>query len=301
MGGEVFSLWNAGQGISETQLTFEPVDARLTTIAGFLQRAAGGLREKELQRKLATERQRHIYQDRDMLLSSRPSVADTEASMANKSDKRVAAENAATLRLLKYGTATTQVCCVSAVRLPVMQAGRYRTEQCIFSVQGIQLLLLFFFQSQRTRSHITLYALTSLPSLFLTFQLISMGSPRLSPTGSLVSAGDDLSQAGLTQYMMDVVFVTWAAQIVACVWSKGWWIYASVCFLCMADRNPCRHAPLANKQILITSDYLTKYHSFTDTRFCSIQDLQSRSPLHLPLESLNIANRKHSLFLSSCK
>lgn len=29
--------------------------------------------------------------------------------MANKSDKRVASENAATLRLLKYGTATTQV------------------------------------------------------------------------------------------------------------------------------------------------------------------------------------------------
>lgn len=65
-----------------------------------------------------------------------------------------------------------------------------------------------------------------------------MGSPRLSPTGSLVSAGDDLSQAGLTQYMMDIVFVTWAAQIVACVWSKGWWIYASVCLSCSAEEPP---------------------------------------------------------------
>lgn len=41
--------------------------------------------------------------------------------MANKSDKRVAAENAATLRLLKYGTATTQVCLMSANIDLVMQ------------------------------------------------------------------------------------------------------------------------------------------------------------------------------------
>ncbi|KAK9895778.1 DUF788-domain-containing protein [Cystobasidium minutum MCA 4210] len=121
--------------------------------------------------------------------------------MANKSDKRIAAENATTLRLLKYGTAITQ---------------------------GLQLILFFFFQSQRTRGHLSLYAITSVVSLFLTFQLVSMGSPRLSPTGTLLSAGEDLSQAGLTQYMMDVVFVIWTAQVSACAWSRAWWLLASI-------------------------------------------------------------------------
>lgn len=55
-----------------------------------------------------------------------------------------------------------------------------------------------------------------------------MGSPKTTANGTLLSAGDDLSQAGLTQYMMDVVFVTWASQIFACVWGKAWWLYASV-------------------------------------------------------------------------
>lgn len=55
-----------------------------------------------------------------------------------------------------------------------------------------------------------------------------MGSPRLSPTGTLLSAGEDLSQAGLTQYMMDVVFVIWTAQVSACAWSRAWWLLASV-------------------------------------------------------------------------
>lgn len=105
--------------------------------------------------------------------------------------------------------------------------------------QGLQLLLFFFFQSQRTRSHAMLYALTSLPSLFLTFQLMSMGRPRFSPTGALISPGDDLSQAGLTQYMMDIVFVTWATQIIGCVWSRGWWLYASVGYNAYTTKQFC--------------------------------------------------------------
>ena len=56
-----------------------------------------------------------------------------------------------------------------------------------------------------------------------------MGAPRYSPSGALTSAGDDLSQAGLTQYMQDVVYVTWAAQLFGLIWSKGWWLYAIVC------------------------------------------------------------------------
>lgn len=55
-----------------------------------------------------------------------------------------------------------------------------------------------------------------------------MSSPKYSPTGALTSAGDDLSQPGLTQYMQDLVYVTWAAQLFGLIWSKGWWLYAMV-------------------------------------------------------------------------
>jgi len=94
--------------------------------------------------------------------------------------------------------------------------------------QILQILLFLLFRSQRTRSHLTLYILTSLPSLFLTLQLYIMGAPRYSPSGALTSAGDDLSQAGLTQYMQDVVYVTWTAQLFGLIWSKGWWLYAII-------------------------------------------------------------------------
>ena len=67
-----------------------------------------------------------------------------------------------------------------------------------------------------------------------------MGQPRLSATGILESAGDDLSQAGLTQYMQDVIFVTWGAQMVSLVWSKGWWIYGTVS-ACLAVFFPFQH------------------------------------------------------------
>lgn len=195
--------------------------------------------------------------------------------MANKSDKRIAAENAATLRLLKYGTAITQVCRVVFLCAQVAShVIRILKKPIQITSQGLQLLLFFFFQSQRTRSHITLYALTSLPSLFLTFQLVSMGSPRLSPTGALLSAGDDLSQAGLTQYMMDIVFVTWAAQILACAWSRAWWIYASV---------RVHAGTVAHFSRLPTIPSLTTYPFVLDTRFCSLQALQDRIAVHLPL------------------
>lgn len=102
-------------------------------------------------------------------------------------------------------------------------------------MQCLQLFLFFFFKSQRTQGHITLYLLTTVPSAFLTFQLYSMAASRYSATGALISAGDDLSQPGLTQYMMDIVFVTWAAQVLACVWTRAWWIYASV------RQSPSKH------------------------------------------------------------
>jgi hypothetical protein len=142
--------------------------------------------------------------------------------MANKSDKRIAAENASTLAMLKYGFLATHVhddTAASSRSWPAFPASKTDWVACS---QLLQLVCFLLFSSRRTRSHILLYLLTSVPSLALYAQLVSMGSPRAK------SAGDDLGQAGLTQYMLDVVFVTWAAQTGALVTSKAWWLYALV-------------------------------------------------------------------------
>lgn len=94
-------------------LTLEPVEARLTTMAGFRERSWLCLSEEKAA-GLATRSRRIL----DLKLEggwrsdcslSNTSINKQYTGMANKSDKRVAAENAATRRLLKYGTATTQV------------------------------------------------------------------------------------------------------------------------------------------------------------------------------------------------
>lgn len=58
--------------------------------------------------------------------------------------------------------------------------------------------------------------------------LLGMGQSTTSANGTLEKAGDDLSQPGLTQYMLDIVYLTWAAQLTALIWSRAWWIYALV-------------------------------------------------------------------------
>ncbi|KAL7006520.1 hypothetical protein EMMF5_003941 [Cystobasidiomycetes sp. EMM_F5] len=121
--------------------------------------------------------------------------------MANKSDKRIAAENAAILRLLKAGTVGIHV---------------------------LQWIVFVLFKSQRTNGHLLGYALTSVPSVTMFVVLLGMGQSTTSANGTLEKAGDDLSQPGLTQYMLDIVYLTWAAQLTALIWSRAWWIYALI-------------------------------------------------------------------------
>ena len=73
-----------------------------------------------------------------------------------------------------------------------------------------------------SRRSLLAYAILSAPSLACEYALESSGRPRRDPaTGALRSSGEDLAAPGLTEYMFDVVWVTWAS--LACVVAFGDW------------------------------------------------------------------------------
>ncbi|KAJ7591280.1 hypothetical protein C8J56DRAFT_1136411, partial [Mycena floridula] len=76
-------------------------------------------------------------------------------------------------------------------------------------------------------SSILLYIVISLPALFLSNHLIKTGSTRRDPTtGALISYGEDLNQAGVTEWCLDIVYITWACQLGSGAFGDWfWWFY----------------------------------------------------------------------------
>ena len=74
------------------------------------------------------------------------------------------------------------------------------------------------------------YALSLVPSIFLSRYLERIGSPRRDPTtGALISAGEDLSRPGIIEWCFDVVYITWACQIGSGAFGEWvWWLYLVV-------------------------------------------------------------------------
>ncbi|OTB06880.1 hypothetical protein M426DRAFT_318595 [Hypoxylon sp. CI-4A] len=75
-----------------------------------------------------------------------------------------------------------------------------------------------------------LYVLLSIPSFICEYVLESSGRPKYDPsTKALQNAGEDLSAPGLTDYMFDVIWVTWASVVlVILVGNWGWLLWAVV-------------------------------------------------------------------------
>lgn len=87
-------------------------------------------------------------------------------------------------------------------------------------VNGVFLLLHFVF---RTRS-LLLWFILSLPSFACQIALEKTGRPSYDPaTGALKSSGEDLGAAGLTEYMFDVIWVTWGAAILVALFGNWAW------------------------------------------------------------------------------
>lgn len=54
-----------------------------------------------------------------------------------------------------------------------------------------------------------IYALSLIPSIFLSRYLERIGSPRHDPTtGTLISSGEDLARPGILEWCFDVIYVT---------------------------------------------------------------------------------------------
>ncbi|GAW26527.1 putative DUF788-domain-containing protein [Rosellinia necatrix] len=118
--------------------------------------------------------------------------------MAQKARKDRAKANIATLKNLHIGTLT------------------------------VNTLFILFNLFVRRRS-LLLYVVFSIPSFVCEFVLESTGRPKFDPsTSSLKTAGEDLSAPGLTEYMFDVVWVTWTSVVLVTLFGNWGWLLWSV-------------------------------------------------------------------------
>jgi hypothetical protein len=79
------------------------------------------------------------------------------------------------------------------------------------------------------RRSLFLYVILSIPSFICEFVLESTGRPKYdASTNSLKTAGEDLSAPGLTEYMFDVIWVTWASVLLVVFFGNWGWLLWSV-------------------------------------------------------------------------
>ncbi|KAH8588916.1 hypothetical protein B0O99DRAFT_524142 [Bisporella sp. PMI_857] len=118
--------------------------------------------------------------------------------MAQKAKKDRAKANATTLNNLHTGT---------------------------LAINVLFLLSSFIFR----RRSLLAYAILSAPSLICSYILETTGRPKYdTATGALKSSGEDLAAAGLTEYMFDVIWVTWASQVIVMLFGNWGWLLWSV-------------------------------------------------------------------------
>lgn len=93
----------------------------------------------------------------------------------------------------------------------------------------VHLVFLTFHFLLRSRSLLT-YGLLSAPSLICEYVLESSGRPKYdSQTKALIKSGEDLNAQGLTEYMFDVIWVTWASLVAVILFGNwGWLLWALV-------------------------------------------------------------------------
>ncbi|KAL2752754.1 hypothetical protein ACRALDRAFT_2113165 [Sodiomyces alcalophilus JCM 7366] len=67
------------------------------------------------------------------------------------------------------------------------------------------------------------YILVSVPAIVCELVLEKSARPTYDANGSLKTAGEDLSAPGLTQYMFDIIWVTWATIVLVILFGNGGW------------------------------------------------------------------------------
>ncbi|KAI6716066.1 hypothetical protein JHW43_001324 [Diplocarpon mali] len=75
------------------------------------------------------------------------------------------------------------------------------------------------------RRSLLAWAIISIPSLIAEYILESSGRPKYdATTKTLKSAGEDLAAPGLTEYMFDIIWVTWLGLILVMFFGNWAWI-----------------------------------------------------------------------------
>lgn len=94
---------------------------------------------------------------------------------------------------------------------------------------AINALFLLFTLLFRRRSYLA-YTLFSLPSFIAEYILETTGRPKYdATTKALKSSGEDLAAQGLTEYMFDIIWITWFSLVVVIVMGNwGWLVWAVV-------------------------------------------------------------------------
>jgi len=87
-------------------------------------------------------------------------------------------------------------------------------------VNGFFLLFGYLFKSRS----LILYLAVSLPSLLCQLTLERSGRPKYDDANNLKTAGEDLAAQGLTEYMFDVIWVTWAATVLVALFGNKFWL-----------------------------------------------------------------------------
>lgn len=88
-------------------------------------------------------------------------------------------------------------------------------------VNGLFILFHYFF---KTRS-LFWWFIVSVPSFLCQFTLERTGRPSYDPsTGALKTSGEDLAAPGLTEYMFDVIWVTWGTVLLVIFFGNWLWL-----------------------------------------------------------------------------
>jgi len=75
------------------------------------------------------------------------------------------------------------------------------------------------------RRSLWLYVLLSIPAFICEYILETTGRPKYdASTKALKTAGEDLNASGLTEYMWDIIWVTWASVVAVIFFGNGGWI-----------------------------------------------------------------------------
>jgi hypothetical protein len=93
---------------------------------------------------------------------------------------------------------------------------------------SVNLLFVLFNLFFKRRSWLV-YLLLSIPSFVAQYILETSGRPKFdATTKALKSAGEDLAAPGLTEYMFDIIWITWLSLIAVILFGNWAWIIWAV-------------------------------------------------------------------------